>query len=81
MMLKTSSRISFLCMSSDDVGDFMMGFEIFFTVVFSIEYLLRVVCVRRPAEFIFSLFGFIDICALVPSYLGMLMRIMMRRSY
>lgn len=47
-----------------------MGFEIFFTVVFSIEYLLRVLCVRRPAEFIFSLFGFIDICALVPSYLG-----------
>lgn len=39
-------------------------------MVFSIEYGLRIACLRYPSEFVLSLLGFIDMCALVPSYLG-----------
>lgn len=54
----------------DDIGDYLLALEIFFTVVFSIEYGLRVACLQSPSEFTLSLLGFIDICAIVPSYLG-----------
>ncbi|KAI9918325.1 hypothetical protein PsorP6_011721 [Peronosclerospora sorghi] len=54
----------------DSIGDYMLALEAVFTVVFSIEYLLRIVSLRNPGVFAFSLMGFIDVCALVPSYLG-----------
>ncbi|DAZ97343.1 TPA: hypothetical protein N0F65_010777 [Lagenidium giganteum] len=56
----------------DQVGDFLLGFEIFFTIVFSIEYILRVLCLRKPRKFVFSVIGMIDLCAIVPTYLGFL---------
>jgi hypothetical protein len=59
-----------LATNRDDIGDYLLALEIFFTVVFSVEYILRVACLQSPGEFIFSLLGFIDICAIVPSYLG-----------
>ena len=51
-------------------GDYLLALEIFFTTVFTIEYGLRIVCLRRPREFMLSLLGIIDMCALVPTYLG-----------
>jgi voltage-gated potassium channel len=44
--------------------------ELGFTVLFSVEFGLRIACLRKPSSFIFSLLGFVDICALVPSYVG-----------
>lgn len=40
----------------------------FFTILFSIEYLLRVYCVRRPWSYIFSFWGLIDLMAVLPDY-------------
>ncbi|KAF4323772.1 hypothetical protein BBO99_00000989 [Phytophthora kernoviae] len=57
----------------DDIGDYMLALEAFFTVVFSVEYLLRLVCLRQPGRYVFSLMGFVDVCALVPSYLGFIL--------
>lgn len=48
----------------------MLAIELGFTVLFTIEYGLRIVCLRKPSKFIFSLLGFVDMCALVPSYVG-----------
>lgn len=45
--------------------------EWFFTVVFSIEYLLRLLCVRRPLRYARSVFGVIDLLAVAPTYLAM----------
>ncbi|HCE44345.1 MAG TPA: ion transporter [Lentisphaeria bacterium] len=45
--------------------------EWFFTVIFSIEYLLRMVCVRRPMRYATSVFGIIDLLAVAPTYLAM----------
>ncbi|TMW67757.1 hypothetical protein Poli38472_007429 [Pythium oligandrum] len=55
----------------EDFGDYLLGLEIFFTVIFSIEYLLRILCLRHPEAFALSMLGLIDICALVPTYLGL----------
>ncbi|RLN25929.1 hypothetical protein BBJ28_00013877 [Nothophytophthora sp. Chile5] len=57
----------------DDIGDYLLALEAFFTVVFSVEYGLRLACLRKPRKFALSLLGFVDMCALVPSYLGFIL--------
>ena len=43
-----------------------------FTALFTGEYLLRMACVRRPLRYAGSVFGIIDLLALLPSYLAIL---------
>ena len=47
------------------------GLEWFFTALFTIEYLLRIACVRRPLRYIFSFYGLVDLLAIMPSYVGL----------
>lgn len=49
-------------------GEFLYAAEWFFTILFSIEYLLRLISVRRPLRYAFSFFGIIDILSIVPTY-------------
>ena len=42
-----------------------------FTIVFTIEYLLRLSCVQRPTSYAFSFFGIIDFLAVIPTYLSL----------
>ncbi len=44
--------------------------EYFFTAFFTVEYILRIYCSRNPKNYIFSLFGIIDLLAILPMYLG-----------
>lgn len=44
--------------------------EYFFTAFFTVEYILRIYCARNPRKYIFSLFGIIDLLAILPMYLG-----------
>ncbi len=46
--------------------------EWIFTVLFSVEYILRVYISRKPFHYIFSFWGFVDLLAILPSYLGLL---------
>ena len=46
--------------------------EWFCTIIFSIEYLLRVWLVRRPKKYIFSFFGLVDLLSCLPSYLALI---------
>jgi len=41
-----------------------------FTALFTLEYVLRVLCVRRPLRYATSFFGVIDLLALLPTYLS-----------
>lgn len=43
-----------------------------FTVFFTIEFLLRLYCVYRPAKYLFSFFGIIDFLSILPTYLSLL---------
>ena len=42
------------------------------TVLFTLEYVLRLLCVRRPARYARSFFGVIDVLAVLPTYLSLL---------
>lgn len=42
--------------------------EWLFTLVFTVEYGLRIYSVARPAGYIFSFFGIVDLLAIVPTY-------------
>jgi voltage-gated potassium channel len=41
------------------------------TVLFTIEYVLRLLCVRRPLRYVFSFFGIVDLLAILPAYLAL----------
>ncbi len=43
--------------------------EIIFTVLFSVEYILRVYSHPKPFKYIFSFYGIVDFMAIIPSYL------------
>jgi voltage-gated potassium channel len=42
------------------------------TVLFTIEYVLRLICIKTPHRYIFSVLGLIDLLAIIPSYLSVL---------
>ena len=44
--------------------------EWFFTILFTIEYLLRLVCVGQPLRYATSFFGIVDLLAIVPTYVS-----------
>ena len=46
--------------------------EWFFTILFSIEYLLRIKISPKPLRYIFSFWGFIDLLAILPTYFSLL---------
>lgn len=43
-----------------------------FTIIFSIEYFIRMLAVKKPIKYIFSFFGVIDLLAILPTYLSVL---------
>ncbi|HEX5714797.1 MAG TPA: ion transporter [Thermoanaerobaculia bacterium] len=44
-----------------------------FTILFTVEYLLRLIAVRQPARYARSFFGIVDLLAVLPTYLSMLL--------
>jgi voltage-gated potassium channel len=46
--------------------------EWFFTALFTLEYLARVSCVQRPLRYAFSFYGVVDLLAVLPTYIALL---------
>ena len=44
-----------------------------FTILFSIEYLMRVLLAKKPAHFIFSFLGIVDLIAILPTYFTLIL--------
>src|SRR5690606_9119767 len=42
--------------------------EWIFTILFTLEYLLRIFCTKKPFKYIFSFYGIIDLLAILPMY-------------
>ncbi len=42
------------------------------TVIFTVEYILRLYCAKNPLRYATSFFGIVDLLAIIPSYLGFL---------
>lgn len=53
-------------------GHWLNVLEWAFTLVFTVEYLARLACVRRPMRYALSFYGLIDLLALLPTYLAVL---------
>ena len=49
-------------------GRLLNVLEWLFTILFTIEYILRLVCVGNPARYAVSFFGVVDLLAIVPTY-------------
>ncbi len=43
-----------------------------FTILFSVEYVLRLICVRKPHRYALSFFGIVDVMAVLPMYVTLL---------
>ena len=50
-------------------GDLLRTFEIGFTLLFTVEYLVRLWCVRNPMAYAISFWGVIDLLAILPTFL------------
>ncbi|WP_296653379.1 ion transporter [Rhodoferax sp.] len=48
------------------------GLEWLFTLIFTVEYVARLTCVRHPLQYALSFYGLIDLLALLPTYLALL---------
>ncbi|PID61692.1 MAG: ion transporter [Ignavibacteriae bacterium] len=51
-------------------GDLLLQLEWFFTILFTIEYLLRLYSVHKPIKYATSFFGVVDLLAIIPTYIG-----------
>ncbi|MDO6738268.1 ion transporter [Wenyingzhuangia sp. 2_MG-2023] len=70
--------ISVLVVMLESVGSLQTTYGTYFhiiewiiTILFTIEYLLRVATVKSPLNYIFSVYGLIDLAATLPKYLGL----------
>ena len=52
-------------------GYYLYIIEWIFTILFTIEYMLRLVCVGRPLRYAGSFFGIIDLLAVIPTYVSL----------
>ena len=52
-------------------GRIFYALEWFFTITFTIEYVVRLISIRRPIRYVFSFFGVIDLLSIIPTYLGL----------
>ena len=51
-------------------GDLLYTAEWIFTILFTIEYVLRLVCVGRPLGYALSFYGLVDLLAVIPTYVS-----------
>lgn len=54
-------------------GPTLYRIEWFFTILFTVEYGLRLYCVRNPARYAKSFFGIVDLMSVLPTYLGLIL--------
>ena len=51
-------------------GSALYATEWFFTILFTIEYVLRLISVERPVRYARSFFGIVDLLAILPTYIS-----------
>ncbi|GJM23162.1 MAG: ion transporter [Planctomycetota bacterium] len=52
-------------------GQLLRGVEWSITVLFSVEYVLRMISIRRPAAYALSFYGLVDLLSILPTYLSL----------
>ena len=77
LLIAIACSVTLVCLETVDsfkekYGQLFFWAEWVFTVLFSIEYILRLYCVQRPVKYATSFFGVIDLLAILPTYIGAL---------
>lgn len=61
--------------SVDDIGttyfELLDLLEWIITILFSLEYIARIICVKNPKAYIFSFYGIVDFLSTIPKYLSL----------
>lgn len=52
-------------------GTLFFALEWFFTILFTVEYILRLSCIGRPTRYAGSFYGIVDLLSILPSYLSL----------
>jgi voltage-gated potassium channel len=52
-------------------GSLLYGIEWFFTIIFTIEYILRLMSVGQPLKYAVSFYGIVDLLAIIPTYISL----------
>jgi len=55
----------------EDYHSLFVALEWFFTLIFTAEYVLRLICVRKPLRYMLSFYGIVDLLSILPSYVGL----------
>ena len=58
---------------SAQYGELLFSLEWVFTILFTVEYVLRLACVRSRRVYVTSFYGVIDLLAILPAYLELLL--------
>ena len=53
-----------------DYAQLLISLEWFFTITFTIEYVLRIITSPRPLRYILSFYGLVDLLSILPTYLA-----------
>ena len=62
-------------------GQWFSYAEVVLTGLFTLEYILRLICVRSPKNYALSFYGIVDLMSFLPSYLGGLTTFAVIRSF
>ncbi|MEN8958325.1 MAG: ion transporter, partial [Flavobacteriales bacterium] len=71
VMLDSVNELSVDVQNNIVIHSYLDKLEWFFTIVFSIEYILRIISVKHPLKYIFSFYGIIDFISTIPTYLSL----------
>jgi len=55
-----------------DYGQWLYRLEWAFTIAFTVEYIARLICIGRPLKYATSFFGVVDLLAILPTYISLL---------
>ena len=79
LLLLIAIILSVVAISLETVGSIRESWSLellyikwFFTILFTVEYFLRIISVKRPLKYIFSFWGIIDLLAILPDYVLLL---------
>jgi len=54
-------------------GELLYIIEWVFTILFTVEYVARIIIIEKPWKYITSFFGLIDLLSIIPTYLGLIL--------
>jgi len=54
-------------------ADWLFVIEWFFTLLFTVEYLVRIYCSPNPRAYAFSFYGIVDLIAILPTYISVIL--------